>query len=236
MAPASGVFVQLFAHDRFRDGAVSLVERFERDVVAPPTHWASVAGLRDRYSRPAVEAYLARARDEDGPPLVYLKRTVFPRYVATFAARDEFPAWLTIESDLALREEDPRLLAEFAERIAAGLRLDFGLLDVAFDGMTSDDEMNPDGHEHAPTFADSGPSTIYGRNFLGAARCLALGGLEALSSYGFTTRAASNGVAVCDVLPEPWTRDPRELKAAQRAILTNLHERAPDWATRTVAR
>jgi hypothetical protein len=226
------IFAQLFTENRLRESSAALIDAFEHDPVAAPTHWASVMDLRDPYSRRDIELYLSRARIENMPAVLYLKRATVPRYLASFAARDEYPAWITIESELRLRPEDPAIFTEFTERIAARLLVDFGLLDLAFEGMTEVDEMNACGYEHAPTFVDSGPSTLYATNFFGPARCLALGGSETLVRCGFSIHTLSNGVAVCDLLAQPWARSPSELKAAQLVVLENLRRTEPAWATR----
>jgi hypothetical protein len=127
-----------------------------------------------------------------------------------------------VQSDLALGADDPRRFAFIGTRLASFLLVDFGLVSFDFEPSAKEDRMKPSGYEYAPTYLEKGPATLWPRTFIGRKVLDRLGGMEALSHAGLSVELLTNGVVAADLLPEPWTKSPHDLKLAQAAALRRL--------------
>jgi hypothetical protein len=219
-----------------------MVERvlsvLEQSSVLAPTHWAIAAGLRDPYDR----AQFVAAAVEDGTAPHLLRVRGRGTFSATW-----IPGKALVALDYTSRGPvEDELASEIVAQVTelAGLTpVDYGLVDFDFLGQPEGTSMCDSGGPfvHSGMYATHGLLRLYSINIFGPRLLKKLGGLPALARNGMPVLPLPNGAARMMLVPEPWTADPRALKAAQRQAMDLLRssgifrlpshplEPAPNW-------
>ena len=190
-----------------------------------PTHWGAARGLRDPYDRAAVLAALAGAGDEGIVPNIMRSRPPAAYNIQWFG-NDTTESVHSLQIACKHYSQPEELLPFFklVDSIAAAFPLDWGHLDIVFDGAPPALRMQHDGsYVHLGYYLRFGLTCLFARNYLGP-RLLALSDQLStlLKGTSAATESLDNGVIRLDLLPEPWAKTPDALKAAQLDITAAL--------------
>ncbi|NMO19482.1 hypothetical protein HPC49_27430 [Pyxidicoccus fallax] len=199
-----------------------LLAAFEAQPTFAPSHWGESDSLRHDYVREDLTRFVDEARMTESPPVPSLRRVVQPRYVATWSTSERSPGWVVLKSQMRLRPEDPALLFDFAQTLAEALPVEYGLVDIGFEGVPADLAMNRGALQHPRAYLEDGPDTLFARTFLGPRLVALMGGEPVLRASGGVVKAGANGVVTLDLLDAPWKAEPGVLKQRQLEVLEKL--------------
>ncbi|WP_155893437.1 hypothetical protein [Cystobacter fuscus] len=203
------------------DWKQELLEIMERGPLGEPTHWGEAEGLRNPYQRKELIRFGDGARRGEDSPVPVLLRTVQPRYGVTWNMSDSVPGWLCIDSRMRLRPGDPRLFFETAQQLATVLPVEYGLVDIQFQGAASELLLKGGTLQHPRGYVRWGPDTLFARTFFGP-RLARLMGETSLWGCGAVAHKLDNGVIMLDLLQEPWKQGAVLLKQRQQQVLSQL--------------
>ncbi|ATB41981.1 hypothetical protein CYFUS_007457 [Cystobacter fuscus] len=198
-----------------------LLDKFERHPTFAPTHWGQSARVREPYRREELERFCGEEGEREDPSLPTLRRTQRPLYVASWSLGDG-PGWLEVEARMMLEPEESASYFDFANHLASALPLEFGLVDIAFQGVPRALAMNPSGRQHVDVYVECGPTTLFARTYFGPRLIKLMGGLPALEGSGGVVHRLGNGVVALDLVATPWQAEAKALKQHQKQVLEKL--------------
>ncbi|WP_152622183.1 hypothetical protein [Archangium violaceum] len=200
----------------------ALIDAFERNPTFAPTHWGQSARVREPYQRDALERFCDEEGKQEDPSLPTLRRTQRPLYTANWSLGDG-PGWLEVEAQMMLGPEEAAPYFDFANQLASVLPLEFGLVDIAFEGAPRALAMNPSGQQHVDAYVECGPTTLFTRTYFGPRLIKLMGGLPILEGSGGVVQRLANGVVALDLVANPWqVVEAKELKQHQQQVLGKL--------------
>jgi hypothetical protein len=194
-----------------------MVDAIEGDPLLRPTHWATAAGLRDPYDRPALIEAVQAKRPEIVPHLLRTRGPV--RYAARWYDHVSVLGSLHLVTRGTLTPADADAFFASISAVAGVLPIEWGHVDTTFTDQAPDLAMKSSGSsDHLEYYAQLGPGCLFPRTFFGP-RLLDLIGEDAattLSRAGLPATRLPNGVLQLDLLDQPWTSDPASLRQAQQ--------------------
>jgi hypothetical protein len=211
----------LLENVRERDFVDRILVALEQEPALQPTHWGVTSGIRDPYAREAVLEAVKQAAPGSLVPHVRRMRPI--RHEAWWYSEQGVISAFHLESRLPMTPEAPQVLCEAMSCLASVLPVDYGHVDLRFEGQDPATAMKPGGSaHHLGAYGRLGPEALFPRTFIGPRLLRILGGPDALPLSGAALHTLENGMLQVDLVPEPWTQDARALKDAQVTAMAEL--------------
>ena len=198
-----------------------LLNVLESERNAPPTHWGAARGLRDPYDRDAILNAIKNAAAEGMTPSIKRSKKPF-RYAITWYGGEHVQSLLSLNlilSDGAESADMPAWLS-LIDRIAAAFVVDYGHVDLFLANQSPTTRMSRDGsYDHLGYYWRFGLPTLFARNYFGPRLLEIAPELDpTVKTLGLPHALLPSGSLRVDLLAEPWTADPAQLKDAQSRI------------------
>jgi hypothetical protein len=210
---------------RSPDGLLRLLDIFESDPATRPTHWAESLGLRDPYDRATITAAVLGAGAEGIAPTLKLAHPPF-RYEATWFRDGDMQVLhsLQIETRGPIDAGIVSLFVAFVGRFVNSLSLEWGHIDVRFDGQPQATCTKPGGsYDHLGYYMRVGPTALFPRTFFGRRLLELAPNVESIvEGAGLPHQELPNGCLQVDLALDPWSSAPQMLKEAQAAAQAAL--------------
>jgi hypothetical protein len=208
------------------DALTRVLVALEANAQLAPQRWGAERFIREQYARDRVLAHMRTA--EPGEGVIHLRaRTEFAYLATCYAEPDGGPvSSLDIESTGDYTAEQAGAFFASVAALAESLEpdLEFGSIDVEFAEQDPETFMRPGVHAHPlGPYLRQGPDIVFPRMFFGRRLVQLLEGPALLEqSGGVVVPLGTHGACMLDLLEQPWTASPKELKAAQISIEKRL--------------